>query len=375
MADFLARSHAHKERQSFWWKIHLDWPLLLIMGLLIIFGLIVLYSASGESEAMMQRQVIRLAVALGFMLVIAQIPTRVFRAWAMPLFVVGVLLLVAVLFYGTIGKGAQRWINFGFFRFQPSEIMKLAMPLMLAWYFDQRRLPPKKRELLVAALVILVPTALIARQPDLGTSLLIASSGVFVVFLAGIRWRDIFALTISLAIYIPIHWNYFMLDYQRARVQTFLNPESDPLGAGYHIIQSKIAIGSGGVYGKGWLNGTQSQLDFLPERHTDFIFSVLAEEFGLLGVMLLLSLYLAIIGRCMFLASQAQDSFSRLSIGALTLIFFTYVLVNVGMVSGLLPVVGLPLPLISYGGTSLVTLMAGFGVIMSLHTHRRLHSR
>jgi rod shape determining protein RodA len=375
MADLLARSHTHKERQSLWWKIHLDWPLLLGIIVLIMYGLTILYSASGESTAMIQRQLLRLAVALGVMFAFAQIPTRVLRAWSMPLYSAALILLILVLLYGTAGKGAQRWLDLGIFRFQPSELMKLSMPLMLAWYFDQKRLPPKKRELIIAALAILIPTILIVKQPDLGTAMLIASSGVFVIFLAGITWGMIVALTITGAAYIPLHWNYFMHEYQRQRVLTFLTPESDPLGAGYHIIQSKIAIGSGGVYGKGWLNGTQSQLDFLPERHTDFIFSVMAEEFGLMGVVLLLLLYLFIIGRCLFLASQAQDSFSRLSIGSITLIFFIYVLVNVGMVSGLLPVVGLPLPLISYGGTSLVTLMAGFGVIMSLHTHRKLHSR
>jgi len=375
MVELLARSQTHKERQSIWWKMHLDWPLLLGILLLIFYGLAILYSASGESTAMTQRQIIRLAVAFGVMITIAQISARVLRTWAMPLYSAGLLLLILVLLYGSAGKGAQRWLDLGIFRFQPAEVMKLAMPLMLAWYFDQRRLPPKKRELVFAAIAILVPTALIAKQPDLGTALLIASSGIFVIFLAGIQWKWILALTITGAGYVPIHWHYFMHEYQRLRVLTFLKPESDPLGAGYHIIQSKIAIGSGGFYGKGWLNGTQSQLDFLPERHTDFIFSVLAEEFGLLGVMLLLMLYLFIIGRCLFLASQAQDSFSRLTIGGLTLIFFIYVLVNVGMVSGLLPVLGLPLPLISYGGTSLVTVMASFGVIMSVHTHRRLHSR
>ena len=371
MADFLARSHAHKERQSFWWKIHMDWPLLLGIVLLISYGLIILQSAS---PFMFQRQIVHLIIAFGIMLIVSQIPTRIFRSWVMSLYIIGVVFLLAVLIFGATSKGAQRWLDFGIFRFQPSELMKLAMPLMLAWYFNQRRLPPKTIELLIAALVILVPATLIALQPDLGTALLIGSSGAFVVFLAGIKWRIIFILSAFLAAYIPIHWHYFMHDYQRIRVQTFLNPESDPLGAGYHIIQSEIAIGSGGIYGKGWLNGTQSQLDFLPERHTDFIFSVLAEEFGLLGVLLLLSLYLFIIGRCLYLASQAQDSFSRLTIGALTLIFFIYILVNIGMVSGMLPVVGLPLPLISYGGTSLVTLMASFGVIMSVHTHRKLHS-
>ncbi|HFB67243.1 MAG TPA: rod shape-determining protein RodA [Aeromonadales bacterium] len=375
MAEPLARSHAHKERHSFWWRVHLDWPLLLGIMLLVGMGLLVLYSASGENMAMIKRQSLRLAFAASLMIIIAQLPIRQLRGWILPIFLLGVVLLIAVLLFGHVGKGAQRWLDLKLFRFQPSEMMKLAMPLMLAWYFDQRRLPPRKRELAIAALAILIPTALIAKQPDLGTALLVASSGIFVVFLAGIPWKIILSVLIAGISYIPIHWTYFMHDYQRQRVRTFLNPESDPLGSGYHIIQSKIAIGSGGVYGKGWMNGTQSQLDFLPERHTDFIFSVLAEELGFAGVILLLALYLFIIGRCLFIATQAQDSFSRLAIGSLTLIFFTYVLVNIGMVSGLLPVVGLPLPLISYGGTSLVTLMAGFGVIMSLYTHRQLHSR
>ncbi len=371
----LARSHAHKERHSFWWKVHLDWPLLVGILLLIGLGLLVLYSASGENIAMIKRQSLRLVFAASLMVIIAQLPLRQLKGWILPVFLLGIALLIAVLLFGHVGKGAQRWLDLKLFRFQPSEMMKLAMPLMLAWYFDQRRLPPRKRELVIAALAILIPTALIARQPDLGTALLVAGSGIFVVFLAGIPWIIILSVLVIGIIYLPVHWIYFMHDYQQKRVLTFLNPESEPLGAGYHIIQSKIAIGSGGLYGKGWLNGTQSQLDFLPERHTDFIFSVLAEEFGFAGVMLLLMLYLFIIGRCLYIATQAQDSFSRLAIGSLTLIFFTYVLVNIGMVSGLLPVVGLPLPLISYGGTSLVTLMAGFGVIMSLYTHRQLHSR
>ncbi len=375
MAEPLARSHAHKERHSFWWKIHLDWPLLLGMLLLVIFGLLILFSASGENWAMIERQGFRLAFATLIMVVIAQLPVRQLKGWLLPIFIVGVLLLIVVLIFGHVGKGAQRWLDIKIFKFQPSEMMKLAMPLTLAWYFDQKRLPPRKRELAIAALAILIPTGLIAKQPDLGTALLVVSSGVFVIFLAGISWKYILSIIILGVGYIPFHWSYFMRDYQRQRVLTFLNPESDPLGAGYHIIQSKIAIGSGGFYGKGWMNGTQSQLDFLPERHTDFIFSVMAEEFGFAGVVLLVALYLFIIGRCLFIATQAQDSFSRLAIGSLTLIFFTYILVNIGMVSGLFPVVGLPLPLVSYGGTSLVTLMAGFGVIMSLHTHRKLHSR
>jgi rod shape determining protein RodA len=335
-------------------------------------GLVVLYSASGESALMLQKQIGRMALSLLVLVVVAQLPTRILRQWSLPTYMAGVGLLLLVLFLGDEGKGAQRWLVLGGLRFQPSEMMKLAMPLMLAWFFDQKRLPPRKRELAAAFVAILIPTILIALQPDLGTSLLIAASGIFVIFLAGISYRIIAWLTVLVTAYAPVHWFYFMHDYQRQRVLTFLNPESDPLGSGYHIIQSKIAIGSGGLYGKGWLNGTQSQLDFLPERHTDFIFAVLSEEFGLVGVTLLLALYLFVIGRALYLASQAQDSFSRLAMGALALTLFVYVFVNIGMVTGLLPVVGLPLPLISYGGTSMVTLAAAFGVIMSLHTHRRL---
>jgi len=375
MAKLLARSHAHKERQSFWWRIHLDWPLMLGILMMVSFGLFVLFSASGENIPMIKRQIFSLVISFTILLIIAQIPIRQIRDWILPVFIIGLVLLILVLLFGHVGKGAQRWLDLKIFKFQPSEMMKLAMPLTLAWYFDQRCLPPKKRELAIATIAILVPTGLIAKQPDLGTALLVAASGIYVLFLAGISWKIVFSFMVLGISYVPIHWHYFMHEYQRKRVMIFLNPESDPLGSGYHIIQSKIAIGSGGFYGKGWMNGTQSQLDFLPERHTDFIFSVLAEELGFAGVVILLSLYIFIIGRCLYLASQAQDSFSRLTIGALTLIFFTYIFVNIGMVSGLLPVVGLPLPLVSYGGTSLVTLMAGFGVIMSLHTHRKLYSR
>ena len=280
-------------------------------------------------------------------------------------------MLIAVLVFSEVGKGAQRWLDLGVIRFQPSEMVKLAVPLMIAWYLAEKRLPPTWQRLGVAALMIIVPVLLIAKQPDLGTSLLVASAGIFVLFLAGISWRLIGALMVTGAATAPIAW-YLMRDYQRQRVLTFLDPEKDPLGAGYHIIQSKIAIGSGGLYGKGWLNGTQSQLDFLPERHTDFIFAVLSEEFGLIGVLLLLGVYLFIIARGLYIATRAQDTFTRLLAGSLTLVFFVYLFVNTGMVTGLLPVVGVPLPLVSYGGTSLVTLMAGFGILMSIHTHRRL---
>jgi rod shape determining protein RodA len=358
-------------RQGLLAVFHIDLPLL--AGLLVLagFGLIVLYSASGENLAQVQRQAVRIVIALGVMLAIAQVNPTTVRRWSPWLYGIGLVMLIAVLVFGEVGKGAQRWLDLGVIRFQPSEMVKLAVPLMIAWYLAEKRLPPTWQRLGVAALMIIVPVLLIAKQPDLGTSLLVASAGIFVLFLAGISWRLIGALMVTGAATAPIAW-YLMRDYQRQRVLTFLDPEKDPLGAGYHIIQSKIAIGSGGLYGKGWLNGTQSQLDFLPERHTDFIFAVLSEEFGLIGVLLLLGVYLFIIARGLYIATRAQDTFTRLLAGSLTLVFFVYLFVNTGMVTGLLPVVGVPLPLVSYGGTSLVTLMAGFGILMSIHTHRRL---
>jgi rod shape determining protein RodA len=358
-------------RQGLLAVFHIDLPLL--AGLLVLagFGLIVLYSASGENLAQVQRQALRIVIALGVMLAIAQVNPTTVRRWSPWLYGIGLVMLIAVLVFGEVGKGAQRWLDLGVIRFQPSEMVKLAVPLMIAWYLAEKRLPPTWQRLGVAALMIIVPVLLIAKQPDLGTSLLVASAGIFVLFLAGISWRLIGALMVTGAATAPIAW-YLMRDYQRQRVLTFLDPEKDPLGAGYHIIQSKIAIGSGGLYGKGWLNGTQSQLDFLPERHTDFIFAVLSEEFGLIGVLLLLGVYLFIIARGLYIATRAQDTFTRLLAGSLTLVFFVYLFVNTGMVTGLLPVVGVPLPLVSYGGTSLVTLMAGFGILMSIHTHRRL---
>jgi len=352
-------------------RMHLDLPLLLSLLLLCGFGLVVLYSASGQDWGQVQRQGIRLGIAAGVMVLVAQIPPATLRRWSPWLFLGGISLLVAVLVMGEIGKGAQRWLDLGFMRFQPSELVKLAAPMMLAWYLCDRSLPPRWLDLAIVLALIAVPAALIAKQPDLGTAILVASSGLFVLFLSGISWRLILGFASLAALAAPAAW-YLMHDYQRQRVLTFLDPETDPLGAGYHIIQSKIAIGSGGVWGKGWLNGTQSQLEFLPERHTDFIFAVLSEEFGLIGVLTLVSIYLIIILRGLYIASRAQDSYSRLLAGSLTLVFFVYLFVNTGMVSGLLPVVGVPLPLVSYGGTSLVTLMASFGILMSVHTHRRL---
>jgi len=350
---------------------HIDLPLLASLLLLSGFGLIVLYSASGQNFDLVERQAVRIVLALAIMLAIAQLNPTTLRRWSPWLYGVGLVMLVAVLVFGQVGKGAQRWLDLGIVRFQPSEMVKLAVPLMIAWYLAEKRLPPSWQRLTMAAAMIVVPVLLIAKQPDLGTSLLVASAGIFVLFLAGISWRLIGVLMVGAAAAAPAAW-YLMRDYQRQRVLTFLDPEKDPLGTGYHIIQSKIAIGSGGMYGKGWLNGTQSQLDFLPERHTDFIFAVLSEEFGLTGVLMLMALYLFIIARGLYIATRAQDTFTRLLAGSLTLVFFVYLFVNTGMVTGLLPVVGVPLPLVSYGGTSLVTLMAGFGMLMSIHTHRRL---
>jgi rod shape determining protein RodA len=351
--------------------LHLDLPLLSALLLLCGVSLLVLYSAGDQDMALIQRQAIRFGIAFVALILLAQIHPDHLRRWSPWLYLAGLLMLAAVLAFGETGKGAQRWLDLGLFRFQPSEMMKLALPMMLAWYLAEKRLPPKKRRLLVAIIMTLLPVLLIAKQPDLGTALLVASAGVFVLFLAGISWRLVAGFSALMAAMGPLIW-FLMRPYQRQRVMTFLNPENDPLGAGYHTIQAKIAIGSGGIAGKGWLNGTQSHLEFLPERHTDFIFAVISEELGLVGVAALLLLYFFIILRGLYIATQAQNTYSRLLAGTLTLVFFVYLFVNTGMVTGLLPVVGVPLPLISYGGTSLVTILAGFGMLMSIHTHRKL---
>jgi rod shape determining protein RodA len=356
-------------------RLHIDLPLLLGILALMGFALVIMYSASGQNIAMMERQLQRMVLSLIVMVVLAQITPRTYESAAPFLFVGGIILLVGVLFFGESSKGAQRWLNLGFIRFQPSELMKLAVPLMVARYIGKRTLPPSFRILIVSLILVFLPTIMIAKQPDLGTSILIAASGIFVIFLAGISWKIIMSAAVALGAFVPILWFFLMREYQKVRVRTLFDPESDPLGAGYHIIQSKIAIGSGGLTGKGWLGGTQSQLEFLPERHTDFIFAVIAEEWGLFGVLLLLALYLFIIGRGLILANQAQTSFGRMMAGSVVLSFFVYIFVNIGMVSGILPVVGVPLPLVSYGGTSMVTLMAGFGILMSIQTHRKMLSR
>lgn len=355
------------------YRLHLDVPLVLGLLVLSAFGMLVLYSAGGQSEDLLARQAIRLAVGFGVMFVVAQIAPVHYRFWTPWLYGIGLALLVLVLVVGLVGKGAQRWLDLGAFRFQPSELVKVTVPMMVAWYLAERPLPPTLRRIGLSLVIVMVPTLLIARQPDLGTSLLVASSGLFVLFLAGVNWRLIALAGAGALAALPVLW-HLMHDYQRQRVLTFLDPSTDPLGAGYHIIQSKIAIGSGGLNGKGWLNGTQSQLDFLPERSTDFIFAVLGEEFGLLGVLALLIAYGFVVTRGLHLASTAQESYGRLLGGGIVLTFFVYVFVNIGMVSGLLPVVGLPLPLVSYGGTSMVTIMAAFGLLMSVNTHRRLLS-
>jgi rod shape determining protein RodA len=350
----------------------LDGPLTGILAIILCIGVLVVYSASGQNIRMVEHHLANTAIAVAALLALARLATpQYLRLFAPIAYVIGVLLLVVVAVTGHIGKGAQRWLDVGFMRFQPSEIMKLAVPMMCAWYMHERPLPPTFKDLLVMAIMIGIPTAMIVVQPDLGTALLIAASGLIVMLLAGLQVQ---LILISIPLIGGAAWAgwHFIHEYQRQRVLMFLNPENDPLGAGYHIIQSQIAIGSGGVFGKGYMNGSQAQLEFLPERSTDFIFAVIGEEFGLLGQLLILALYGAVIGRALYLANQGQDTFSRLTGGAIALSFFVYVFVNSGMVSGILPVVGVPLPMISYGGTSMVTLLAGFGILMSLHSHRKL---
>lgn len=352
-------------------RLNIDVPLLVTLLAISALGFVVLYSAVGENNSMLMRQSARFAIGFAAFITLAQVPPRYLRMWTPWLYCFVLGLLFVVMVEGEVGKGAQRWLNLGFVTFQPSELMKLAVPLMVAWFMHERPLPPTFVHLLVMALIALVPALIIAKQPDLGTALLVIASGGLTILLAGISLRVIAFLSVAALVSAPVLWQ-FMLGYQRARVLTFLNPETDPLGTGYNIIQSKIAIGSGGLFGKGWLNGTQSHLEFLPERSTDFIFAVMAEEFGLLGVLLLLTLYLVLVGRGLYIACQAQDTFTRLLAGGLSLTFFVYVFVNAGMVSGLLPIVGVPLPLVSAGGTSMVTLLAGFGILAAIGGHRKL---
>ena len=349
---------------------HIDFVLLGFLLLLCGAGLFLLYSATGQDMSVVIRQATYLAVSLAAMLLVSQIPPRVVMQSAKWFYAGGVLLLVAVLLFGVQSKGAQRWVQLPGFRFQPSEVIKLIMPITMAAFLARRRLPPSLKDVVLSLAIVVVPVVLIAKQPDLGTAILIGSSGIFVLLLAGLRKRFIFSAVFMAIPAVYILWHFFMYDYQKRRVLTFLNPESDPWGSGWNIIQSTIAIGSGGMDGKGWLLGTQSHLDFLPESHTDFIIAVLAEEFGLIGCLALFAVYALILGRGLFITLNADTLFGRLLAGSITLTFFVYIFVNVGMVSGLLPVVGVPLPLVSRGGTSLLTLLVGFGFLMSIHTHR-----
>jgi rod shape determining protein RodA len=350
---------------------HVDGLLLGAVVTLMVVGIGVLFSASNASVVRVSAQLMNMLIALGTMWVFANIPPQHLRRLALPLYVLGVLLLVGVALFGEIANGARRWLNVGITRIQPSELMKIAVPLAMAWYFDRHETALRLGNYFVGAVMLLVPVALIVRQPDLGTAMLISASGFFVLFLAGLSWRVIIGLMIAGVAALPLVWS-LLHDYQRQRLLTLVDPSQDPLGAGYHTIQSTIAVGSGGVLGKGWMNGTQTHLDFIPERTTDFIFAVFSEEFGLLGNTVLLLLFLFVIARGMVITANASSLFARLLAGAITLTFFTYAFVNMGMVSGILPVVGVPLPLISYGGTSLVSICLGMGILMSIATHKKL---
>ena len=352
-------------------KRHLDPLLLALIFMVLAFGLVVLFSAAGDEARLFDAQFQRVLVAMVVLVAAAQLPPGLYFRWAPYVYILGLVLLVAVLLVGVRVKGSQRWLEIpGLLRFQPSELMKIAVPMALAWYLQQRVLPPSARHVFFSLLIILLPALAIAAQPDLGTAILVAGAGIAVLMLAGLSWRYLAYAAFVIAAAAPILWQFALQGYQRQRIITLFDPESDPLGAGWNIIQSTTAIGSGGLFGKGLLQGTQSHLDFLPEARTDFIIAVVGEEFGLVGVLVLLSLYLGIIARGLVLACSAQSTFGRLFAGALTLTFFIYVFVNIAMVSGLLPVVGVPLPLVSYGGTSIITLMASFGIIMSMRTHK-----
>jgi rod shape determining protein RodA len=349
----------------------IDSTLLVLMLALSMLGLLALFSASYEQPARVASQLANLAVALVAMWLVAQVHPQTMMRFAVPAYVIGLAFLVAVAVFGDVVNGARRWLHVGVTRFQPSEMMKLALPVMLAWYFHKHETTLKLRNFAIAALLLVVPLALIARQPDLGTAALVGAAGFYVIFFAGLSWRVLGTLLgIGLAA-MPVVWG-FLHGYQRKRVLTLLDPTTDPLGAGYHIIQSTIAVGSGGLWGKGWLNGTQAHLEFIPERHTDFIFAVFSEEFGLIGNIVLLVLYALLVARGLVIAANAATVFARLLAGAIALMFFTYAFVNMGMVSGILPVVGVPLPFLSYGGTALLTLFIGAGILMSIYRYRKL---
>lgn len=347
----------------------LDLPLLAALLALMGIGLAVLYSAGNESPRLVMAQGARYVIGLGALWLLSRVSPTQLRSVTPLIFAGSLLPLVAVLFIGD-GKHGNHWINLGVFYFQPAELLKLSLPMMAAWYLHQERLPPRFMTVLIAGAIIAVPTLLILLQPDFGTAMLVAASGAFALFLAGLPWRWFAAGGISVAAAAPVAWFWFLRPYQKDRIRTFLDPESDPLGTGWNIIQSKIAIGSGNWTGQGWGQGTQSHLDYLPEHTTDFIFAVLSEEFGWLGVSITLALYLFVVGRCLWIASEARDTYARLLAGALGLAFSVYVIVNAGMISGLLPVVGVPMPLLSYGGTAAVSLLAGLGVVMAMRDRR-----
>jgi len=363
--------HPAVRRIEYYLTRHVDGVLLGLVVALMVLGLAVLISASNVNAARITAQLANMLVALGLLWLFANLPPHYLLRLAFPLYLLGLLLLVAVAMFGDVVHGARRWLDLGVTRIQPSEFMKIAVPLAMAWYFDRYEATLRLRHYAIAAVMLIVPIALIARQPDLGTAVLITAAGFFVLFLAGLHWR-IFAGLAAIAIgSLPFVWSA-LHDYQRQRILTFLDPSQDPLGAGYHTIQSTIAVGSGGWFGKGWLSGTQTHLDFIPERTTDFVFAVYGEEFGLLGCVVLLALLLSVISRGMLITANAPTMFTRLLAGAITLTFFTYAFVNIGMVIGILPVVGVPLPLISYGGTALASICIGFGILMSIHSHKKL---
>jgi rod shape determining protein RodA len=354
-----------------WERMHIDKSLFFALVSLAMISLFVVYSASAADLGATLNHLMRLLIGFTVLFVVAQIRPENLERWSPYIFVGGMILLLAVLAMGVIGKGAQRWLHLGFIKFQPAEIMKLAVPMMLSWYLARNALPPTLSRLAAAFIMMAIPAYMIIKQPDLGTALLVFSAGIFVLFLAGMRWRIIVLLLAGVAVAAPFAWNY-LHDYQRQRVLTLIDPEADPLGSGYHTIQSMIAVGSGGVYGKGWLNSSQAHLDYLPESSTDFIFAVFAEEFGLIGSLLLVVIYAIIVTRGILIAYLAKDTYTRLLAGSLSLTFFFYFFVNMGMVTGILPIVGIPLPIMSYGGSSIVTIMAGFGILMSIHTHRKI---
>ena len=367
-SDFVRRMESPGGERRRGRSMHLDIPLLITLMVLCLAGLFVLYSASGQSLYLVKRQGAFMLLGFVAMITVAQFPVRFWERWAIVFYIIGLISLVAVIFFGVGAKGAQRWLDLGFTRFQPSELMKVAVPMTLSAFLGKRYIPPSFQHIFISLTLILVPVILIMNQPDLGTAILVFTSGFFVLFLAGLGKRYLISAFLLIMAAIPSFWIFVMRDYQKQRVLTLLSPEDDKLGAGWNIIQSTTAIGSGGLTGKGWMQGTQSQLNFLPESNTDFIIAVLAEEFGLIGVLSLCALYFVFVGRCMLIALNSQSQFGRLIAGSLGLTFFIYIFVNMSMVSGILPVVGVPLPLISYGGTAVVALFLGFGILMAIST-------